>query len=200
MYCMSPCILRPPVTVSCIISISFVLIDIPIPAVGEDIRPVTTIRSHSWITYMGVWRPVEKYDWRRYYFKGNRGQWWVLNTWRCILLGTSSVSLYVDTGGEGLLILTWTWISNYTIIRRGMKFLIRSQKSTVAPLMLRNGWVISPHTLLGTWLLVHDGIKVHVNKTELRKLYQIDITVSSHVRYGIPNHHQPPAWLFACSG
>ena len=30
----------------------------------------------------------------------------------------------------------------------------------VQPLKFRNGWVISSHTLLGMWLLIHAGIKV----------------------------------------
>ena len=42
----------------------------------------------------------------------------------------------------------------------GMSVLIHSQTSTVAPLKFGYGYVISTHTLLGMWLLIHDGIKV----------------------------------------
>ena len=42
-----------------------------------------------------------------------------------------------------------------------MKLLIHSLTSTVQPLKFRNGQVISSHTLLGVWLLIHAGIKVN---------------------------------------
>ena len=42
-----------------------------------------------------------------------------------------------------------------------VKLLIYSQTSTAGPLKDENGWIILSHTLLGTWLLVHAGIKVN---------------------------------------
>ena len=42
-----------------------------------------------------------------------------------------------------------------------VKLLIYSQTSTAGPLKVENGWIILSHTLLGTWLLVHAGIKVN---------------------------------------
>ena len=41
-----------------------------------------------------------------------------------------------------------------------MKLLIYSRTSTVIALKFGNGHVISHHTLLGMWLLIHAGIKV----------------------------------------
>ena len=43
-----------------------------------------------------------------------------------------------------------------------MKLLIHSQTSTVAPLKFENGWIISSHTFLGMWLLIHFGIKLNL--------------------------------------
>ena len=40
-----------------------------------------------------------------------------------------------------------------------MKLLIHSQISTVAPLKFGNGYVISSHSLLRMWLLIHAEIK-----------------------------------------
>ena len=42
-----------------------------------------------------------------------------------------------------------------------VKLLIYSQPSTAGPLKDENGWIILSQTLLGTWLLVHAGIKVY---------------------------------------
>ena len=42
-----------------------------------------------------------------------------------------------------------------------MKLLMHAQTSTVKPFTLRNGQIISSHTLLGMRLLIHDGIKVN---------------------------------------
>ena len=42
-----------------------------------------------------------------------------------------------------------------------MKLLIHSQPSTVQPLKFGSGYVISSHTLLGMWFLIHDVIKVN---------------------------------------
>ena len=44
---------------------------------------------------------------------------------------------------------------------RGMKLLIHSYTLTVQPLKFGNGLVISSHTLLNMWLLVHAVIKVN---------------------------------------
>ena len=56
-------------------------------------------------------------------------------------------------------------MSNYTIMKRGMKLLIHSQTST------------SSHTLLGMWLFSHAGLKlIRVSKRIPRsqfKLYSI---------------------------
>ena len=53
------------------------------------------------------------------------------------------------------------WISNYIHHKMLVKLLIYSQTSTAGPLKVENGWIILSHTLLGTWLLVHAGIKVN---------------------------------------
>ena len=45
-----------------------------------------------------------------------------------------------------------------TIIKHGTKLLIHYQTSTAAPMKFGKGWVISSHTLLGMWLLLHAGI------------------------------------------
>ena len=42
----------------------------------------------------------------------------------------------------------------------GMKLLIDSQTATIQPVKLGNGKIISPHTLMGKWLLIHVGIKI----------------------------------------
>ena len=42
-----------------------------------------------------------------------------------------------------------------------VKLFIYSQTSTAGPLKVENGWIILSQTLLGTWLLVHAGIKVN---------------------------------------
>ena len=47
-----------------------------------------------------------------------------------------------------------------SIIKCEMKLLINSQTSTVQPLKFGNGYVISSHTLLGMWWLLHAGIKL----------------------------------------
>ena len=53
---------------------------------------------------------------------------------------------------------------NTSIIKCEMKLLIHSQTSTVQPLKFGNGQVISSHTLLGMWLLIHAGLKlIHVS-------------------------------------
>ena len=39
-----------------------------------------------------------------------------------------------------------------------MELLIHSRTSTVKPLELGNGYVISSNALLGMWLLIHVGI------------------------------------------
>ena len=43
----------------------------------------------------------------------------------------------------------------------GIKSCIHSQTSTVVPLKFGNGYVISSHTLMAIWLLIHAGIKVN---------------------------------------
>ena len=47
------------------------------------------------------------------------------------------------------------------IINCWIKLLIHSKTSTVQPLKFGNGQVISSHTLLFRWLLIHVGIKVN---------------------------------------
>ena len=42
-----------------------------------------------------------------------------------------------------------------------MKLFIHSQISTVEPLKIGNGWIISTHTLQDIWILIHAGIKVN---------------------------------------
>ena len=42
-----------------------------------------------------------------------------------------------------------------------MKSLFRCQISAVEPLMFRDGYIVSSHILLCTWLLIHPGIKVN---------------------------------------
>ena len=43
-------------------------------------------------------------------------------------------------------------------LKCGMKSLIHSQTSAVQPLKFESGYVISSHTLLDIWLLIHAGI------------------------------------------
>ena len=45
-------------------------------------------------------------------------------------------------------------------VLRGMKLLIHPYTSMVQPLKFENGRVISPHTLLSMWLLIHAVSKV----------------------------------------
>ena len=45
-----------------------------------------------------------------------------------------------------------------------MKLLIHSQTSTVVSFKFGNGLVVSSHTLLDIWLLIHSGIKVNPQK------------------------------------
>ena len=52
--------------------------------------------------------------------------------------------------------------TNTSIIKCGVKLLIHSQTSTVQPMNLRNGLVISFHTVLSKWALIHAGIKVNL--------------------------------------
>ena len=67
----------------------------------------------------------------------------------------------------GHLLLTWINFKPSmdkvitSIIKCGIKLLIHSQTSTVQPLKFGNGKVISSHTLLCMWLLIHAGIKVN---------------------------------------
>ena len=44
-------------------------------------------------------------------------------------------------------------------IKCGMKLYIRSQTSVMQPFEFRNEYVISSHTVLGMWLLIHAGSK-----------------------------------------
>ena len=41
-----------------------------------------------------------------------------------------------------------------------MKLLIHTQTSTVQPLQFGKEYIISPHTLLAKWVLIHAEIKV----------------------------------------
>ena len=54
--------------------------------------------------------------------------------------------------------LLQTWIN---IIKSGMKLRIISHRTTVQPLTFGNGEVISSHSLLDMWLLIHAGVKVN---------------------------------------
>ena len=54
--------------------------------------------------------------------------------------------------------LLLTWISNYIRYKEWVELLIHFQTS---PLKFGNWWVISSHTLLGRWLLIHARIKVN---------------------------------------
>ena len=49
-----------------------------------------------------------------------------------------------------------------SFIKCGLKLLIHSQTSTIAPLKFGNGKVISSHTLLGMWLFIHVRIKLNI--------------------------------------
>ena len=74
-------------------------------------------------------------------------------TWRRL-----SANSGIDSEYLGPLFLTWfnsipAWISNYIHYKVW-------DEITYPFLKFRNGFVISPHTLLGTWLLIHAGIKV----------------------------------------
>ena len=52
-----------------------------------------------------------------------------------------------------------------SFIKCGLKLLIHSQTSTIAPLKFGNGKVISSHTLLGMWLFIRVRIKLnHISK------------------------------------
>ena len=62
-----------------------------------------------------------------------------------------------DTKARGRLLLLWV---NFKVIKCEMKLLIQSQTSTVKPLKFVNGPVISSHTLLDMWLLIHAGTEV----------------------------------------
>ena len=48
-----------------------------------------------------------------------------------------------------------------TIIKCGIKLFIHSQTWAVHLFQFRNGYVISSHTLLDMWLLLHAGINVN---------------------------------------
>ena len=41
-----------------------------------------------------------------------------------------------------------------------MRYVIHSQPPKVTPLTIWNGWVISPHTLLGMWLFIYVGFNL----------------------------------------
>ena len=49
-----------------------------------------------------------------------------------------------------------------SFIKCGLKLIIHSQTSTIAPLKFGNGKVISSHTLLGMWLFIHVRIKLNI--------------------------------------
>ena len=45
-----------------------------------------------------------------------------------------------------------------------IKLLIHSQTSTMQPLKFGNEWIISSHTVLGVWFIIHTGINVNLFK------------------------------------
>ena len=55
----------------------------------------------------------------------------------------------------------WSSPISAAIVKCGEKLVIHSQTSTVQPLKFGNGWTISSHTLLGTWLHIHAAITVN---------------------------------------
>ena len=59
-----------------------------------------------------------------------------------------------------VLTLIPAWISIASILKCGMKSFTHSQTSTVALLKFGNGYIVSSHTLLCMWLLLHAGIEV----------------------------------------
>ena len=72
-----------------------------------------------------------------------------------------------------------------------MKLLIHSQTSTVAPLKFGNGKVISSHTSLDMWLLIHVLLKVQ-SKQRKRSLYEFDMHGATYIdmkRYACLANH-----------
>ena len=53
----------------------------------------------------------------------------------------------------------------------------------VQPLKFRNGYVISSHTLLGMWLLIHAGIKVTNHSKAQQSVILIHMSSSWVVMY-----------------
>ena len=76
------------------------------------------------------------------------------------------------------------WVSNCIYYKLWDKLLIHSQTSMAQPLKFGNGKVISSHTFLGMWLLIHLGIELNqfilVKRAPERYLHMTD---SNIVRY-----------------
>ena len=73
--------------------------------------------------------------------------------------------------GQGsLTTLIHTRIINYIHYKSGMKILIHSQTSAVKLLRFWKGYVISSHTLLCLWLLIHGITIIHVCQRSLMQL------------------------------
>ena len=93
---------------------------------------------------------------------------WDQRDW-CCLISHPYEKRMLTTYVQGSLLLTWVEFNPNmykSILKGGMKLLIHPQTSTVQLLKFGNEQVISSHTLLGMWKVMHAGIKWnHVSKS-----------------------------------
>ena len=73
-----------------------------------------------------------------------------------------SAPVYLPTGSS---VIYPNWINfntNKDKVWCGMKLLLQSQTSTIAPLGFGNGYVNSTHISLDMWQLIHAGININL--------------------------------------
>ena len=107
--------------------------------------------------YLPVWGPINQLS-----LSIMKGQWYCL--WQMIKVETYDcrcLTVYLNVCSS-LIIVCRASFTNTFPVKCGMKLLIHSQTSTVAPLKFGIGHVISSYILWWMWLFIHAGNKVNL--------------------------------------